>query len=402
MSFRLIISVLSMLLLLTVMSCERDDVNDPSLGPPATADFTITIENVFEEKEFFANGTFGRVDSGLTVSFVVNARPGQHLSFAASLNDLSDVFIGFDDVGIDLYPAGSPLTGEITDLCNFWDAGVATAGGLPDTALIEISTAGILSVDDVIEVSLEHDGGTEFIVSIKNVTEDISLFNRVAEGVWVIHEPDQMPLFEQGGMASSELSSLSAFNSNAAMDSYLSKNSGLFSALSPGAFGLNDSLFFIGVKANSKIESLAEDGDPSGFSSDPSEFTNVFDTPIGASGPGPILPGESYSFTVSATDGDFISMGSMILESNDWFIGANYIPLFHIGLPLTGEITSILKVYDAGTEQDEFPGLGPNQAARQGGNNLGPEEDELLAKEITGEFIIPDIYDMVKVTLVAN
>jgi hypothetical protein len=43
----------------------------------------------------------------------------------------------------------------------------------------------------------------------------------------------------------------------------------------------------------------------------------VFNTPVGASGPGPITPGAAYEVTISGMPGDRLSLTTMMGQSND-------------------------------------------------------------------------------------
>jgi len=255
-------------------------------------------------------------------------------------------------------------------------------------SLPEISTA-----MDVRIMPLESNTGFE--ITIENIRDQPDLLKNISEGAWVVHNAGQVPFFEVGEFGDLLLKKQAEDNSNAEYREYLEDNSGWFSSLSPGAYTMNDSLFYIGSLATNAMESLAEDGDPSGF-------TDTFDTPVGASGPDVLAPGQSYTFQISATSGDYFSMASKLMETNDWYVGTQIIPLFQNNKPLTGIITNNFKVYDAGTEIDEYPQLGPNQAPRQPGNNEGPSEDAMLDKEVDESFKIPEISDMIKVTLEAN
>src|SRR5690349_12242509 len=100
-------------------------------------------------------------------------------------------------------------------------------------------------------------------------------------------------------------------------------------ALSPGMFVLSDKsapLFTEGKPARKNgLEMQAEDGDPSGLVASlvamnhSSNLHGVFNTPVGAMGAGPIRPGESYEFKVTAAPGMKLFMTAMFGQSNDWF-----------------------------------------------------------------------------------
>jgi len=158
-------------------------------------------------------------------------------------------------------------------------------------------------------------------------------------------------------------------------------------ALSPGMFVLSDksaALFTEGKPArNNGLEMQAEDGDPSGLVGSlvsmhhSSNLHGVFNTPVGAMGAGPIRPGDSYEFTVTAAPGMKLFMTQMFGQSNDWFYapGANGIALFDSkGMAVSGDITDQLYLWDAGTEKDEEIGIGPSQGPRQKGPNTGEDE----------------------------
>jgi hypothetical protein len=113
----------------------------------------------------------------------------------------------------------------------------------------------------------------------------------------------------------------------------------------------------------------------------------VFNTPVGASTPGPITPGAAYEVTVSATAGDRLSMTLMMGQSNDWFYASeeNGIELFKNGKAISGEITSAIYLWNAGTEVDQEPGIGPDQGPRQKAPNTGKAENGVVKKVQDGK-----------------
>lgn len=158
-------------------------------------------------------------------------------------------------------------------------------------------------------------------------------------------------------------------------------------ALSPGMFVLSEknAPLFTEAKPARKngLEMQAEDGDPSGFVAaleamhHSSNLHGVFNTPVGAMTAGPIRPGDSFEFTVTAMPGMKFFMTQMFGQSNDWFYapGPNGIALFDAkGNPISGDITDQFYLWDAGTEKDEEIGIGPNQGPRQKGPNTGADE----------------------------
>lgn len=131
------------------------------------------------------------------------------------------------------------------------------------------------------------------------------------------------------------------------------------------------------------LEALAEDGDPSVLAAslaanDAVAASGVFNTPVGADEPGPLLPGAAYEFEIEAMPGDGdLFLATMVVFSNDVFAApAMSIPLFdEDGEPIPHEDASdLLMLWDAGTEVSEAPGPGAWQPIHQPGPNTGPSE----------------------------
>ena len=391
-------------------ACNKD--NDEM---KASGNFTVTIENVMSLRDYFANGKTGLITPGNSESFTINAGKGHYLSFATMFVQSNDLFFAPDEGGIALYDSnGDPVTGDITMMVNLWDAGteVNEEPGTgpnqpprqsgPNTGPAENGTVKLITevqdgftypaVSDVIMLTLTHDGGTMFTVTIANVSAGKALETPLAPGVWVLHSKDQKPLFKKGDPASAGLEKIAEDGDNSTTDQELTGKSGLVSPLAPGAFVINNALFSIGQPASSALEALAEDGDPSGF-------TNTFAVPDGGSGPGPAFPGQSYSFTFKAQEGDQLSFATMFVQSNDWFFGVENIDLFDNGVALSGDITMKVKLYDAGTETDEYAGAGNNQPPRQAAPDTGPDENGNVEAETSPGDHVPAVADIVKVTI---
>ncbi len=131
--------------------------------------------------------------------------------------------------------------------------------------------------------------------------------------------------------------------------------------------------------------------------------SGVFNTPVGASGPGPILPGDAYEFSLDASPGAKLSFATMFVQSNDFFYAPDEggIDLFDAsGNPISGDVTSQIMLWDAGTEIDQEPGLGADQAPRQAAGNTGaadPDNTVRLAADTFGN--LPAVSDVIKVTI---
>lgn len=154
--------------------------------------------------------------------------------------------------------------------------------------------------------------------------------------------------------------------------------------LSPGVFVIHKEgmpLFTPGQKDMGKgLEGIAEDGDP-GMLAGKMPNAMVFNTPVGDEGPGPATPGKSYQFSFRAEPGDRLSFATMYVQSNDAFYApdAKGFPLFDGNMPITGDMTAKIMLWDAGTEVNQEPGVGEDQAPRQAGPNTGDSESENIA-----------------------
>ena len=165
--------------------------------------------------------------------------------------------------------------------------------------------------------------------------------------------------------------------------------------IAPGIFVVStdaNPIFKFGKPAgNDGLEALAEDGN-----SDPllkaiqATYGDMADM---------FAPG--LEFEVKAKPGDRLSFATMFVQSNDKFYGPadGSVALFDAaGKPVSGDLTSFIRLYDAGTEKDELPGAGSNQAPRQKGMNEGPEEGGSVRPADDG-FTYPAVNTVIKLTI---
>lgn len=167
-------------------------------------------------------------------------------------------------------------------------------------------------------------------------------------------------------------------------------------AFSPGAAVVhtdNAPIFTANKKDRGKgLEAQSEDGNPSMLAKSLTgakgiKSLTVFNTPVGASAPGPITPGATYEFSISALPGERLSMTIMMGQSNDWFYAPDEtgIELFKNGKAFSGDITSQIAMWDAGTEVDQEPGIGSDQGPRQKAPNTGKAENGVVKKVQDGK-----------------
>ncbi|CAM4247657.1 spondin domain-containing protein [Gillisia hiemivivida] len=180
--------------------------------------------------------------------------------------------------------------------------------------------------------------------------------------------------------------------------------------LSPGTFVVQKKnsapLFMVGVEAGEGLENLAEDGFPElltmSLKNDPKvRSLGIFAIPVGDNAKGPIFPGDSYEFTITAKHNDFLNLATMFVQSNDLFISPDPegIALFDSNKePISGDITSHFKLWDAGTEVNAEPGVGEFQKPRQPAPNTGPTENGVVHLVDDG-FTYPNVSTIMSVVI---
>ncbi len=285
--------VFASILLLLLAGCSEDDNGNGPLDVNSR-NFTVTLANISEAKAFSSRGVFntpvgasqpGAIGPGDAYEFSFSAAPGSKLSFATMFVPSNDFFYAPDENGIDLFDgSGNQNSGNITTMIQLWDAGTEMnqEPGLgsdqpqrqsgPNTGAVDPLNQVRMAPDDfnnlpavgnVIQVTLTAMAPTEFTLRIENVSTGTTLQTSdggsqavpLAPGVWVVHS-DAGPLF---------------------MNNQMDYGNGL--------------------------EALAEDGDPATLASNIMNGSGVFNTPVGASQPGPLLAGNSYSFSFTASPG---------------------------------------------------------------------------------------------------
>ena len=182
-------------------------------------------------------------------------------------------------------------------------------------------------------------------------------------------------------------------------------------ALSPGLYVVNHKnqyFFEENKRASMALELQAEDGNPEALSTKlltkvGSIYMGVFNTPAGAAKPGPLLPGAAYEFSFSGSEDMKFNLIAMYGQSNDLFFAPRVaLDLFDKeGNPLSGDITDKLLLWDAGTEVNQAPGIGDEQAPRQKMANTGKAENGVVTLVKDG-FTYPNTKDVLRVTITAQ
>lgn len=307
---------------------------------------------------------------GETYTFTVTARRDTpHLSFALMFMQSNDWFIAPQSQGINLFPAvGSPLSGTIPVF--LYDAGTEEDEPLgqgmhqaprqvgPNTGPADddhtVRRVAGMDASELLEVTVTPRAVQTFKISLTNV----SARDALAPGIVVGH-------------------------------------------------GVCDGLFTEGAPDRGMgMEALAEDGNPAVLAQaihDQGLPVQVARQTTAAGGPGPLLPGTTYETTITVHPAEpNLSLAFMYVPSNDLFVGspAGGIPLWHAnGQPRSGDITDYLHLWDAGTEENQMPGMGSHQPLRQGAPNTGPADPDPSVRLAADGYAYPLIQDLVRVTV---
>lgn len=393
-------------------------------GRPGST-FTVKIENISVAYDYFSagaqfipdgNSSAGPAFPGQSFTIKFHAGKGHKLSFATMYGASNDLFYAPAGEGIALFDgSGNPTTGNITGMISLWDAGTevnhAPASGengadesVPVKSLRNTDNVmdgfSYNSVEQNIEAWLAYDGTSMFTLTIKDLAGSSTPLSPVA---WVVHYNMQNPIFTEGEKDYGKGLEMLAETGNAALLSeYLSEHSGYVSPIAPGVWVLHKKgqrPIFTDSQPDygDGLEMLSEVGDPSteynsllaqGFEA------GVYSIPDGSVSPAPLLPGESYTFSLKANPGEYFSFASMLGKSNDLFFAPKDmgIRLFEGKTPIRGTITCKVMLWDAGTEVNEYPGAGINQGPG------GTDESENVMVVNDG-FTWPKASDVIKVTI---
>lgn len=398
----------------------------------APTSFVVRIENISDTGRTSASGVFntpvdaseaGPVLPGGAYEFSFVGAEGERVSFATMFVQSNDLFFAANPHGIDLFDEeGNATTGDITSLISLWDAGTevneapgeganqpprqADANtGESENGVVHVIEDGMEypAVSELISATLDYDGEL-FTLRIDNISGDSALASPLAPGFYAVHSAGHA-LFDRGQADRGEgLEALAEDGNPAGLAEKFSTT--LASPFAPGVAVVHTDanvLFTTGeADRGAGLEGLAEDGNPAGLAE--LDYmgvvsSSIFNTPEMMSEPGPLLPGSYYEFTVDGVAGDYLSLATMLVQSNDLFIAGNGagMALFDAdGNPVYGEIA--VSLWDAGTEVNEAPGEGANQPPRQVDANTGETEDGVV-QIVNDGFSYPATFNLVRITI---
>jgi hypothetical protein len=431
-------------------------------GGSNVTSFTVTLANIAPTKLFTSSGKFdtpvgdlsaGPATAGKAYKFTVDVGRKQKLFFATMLAATNDYFFAPSGAGISLYHSddGTPIvTQDVTSQVYLWDAGTeaneepflgpntVTKQAAPNTGpadpnnkvrMVTGNSDGVHTyppVSSIVDVTIAYKSGTLFDVTITDLagavlgltSDNLNHPAPLSPGVWVISAAANALFTDQTPAPAHGLESIAEDGNPATLTAYAATTSGITYPASPGVWLVHTTgtkpLFTSGLADYGKgLEAIAEDGNPATLGGNLTSLDGyitgaVFNTPVGATAPGPILPQSSYQFTFDAIPGDSLSFATMLAATNDVFFAgpAAGIPLFdENGVALSGDISSQVSLWDAGTEGNEEPGIGPNTVTNQLAPNTGtPGEGkvQLLSAVTTDTYPYPAATSVLQVTVSAT
>ncbi|WP_321347163.1 spondin domain-containing protein [uncultured Draconibacterium sp.] len=405
------LTMVAALAVLFFTSCEKEEMMEmddkgamlPDAVPAKM--YTITVENVSVPYDYFEAGAeFGvsggdetpPAHPGETITVHFHAGPNHKLSFASMYGASNDWFYAPGDDGIELFPGGSPLEGDITGMVYLWDAGTEVDGSTTDEE--ESNPIGMVSTtEENIQVLLDYEGESMFTLTINVLPGSATPLSPTA---WVVHSMDLHPIFMEGeldyGMG---LETLAETGNAAPLGEYLEMHSGYVSPVAPVLWAIHpkDEMPIFTNNTSDRgegLELLAETGNPGDLAAsllDMGYQAGAFAVPDGQGSAGPLFPGDKYTFSIDAQPNQYLSIASMLGNSNDIFFAFG-----DTGVKLNfgnaeQDITDEVMLWDAGTEVNEYPGT----------KSLDEDEGGVV-RMLNDGFTYPDVNEIIKVTIRKN
>jgi hypothetical protein len=441
---------LSILTAAAVLSGCGGQVTPPPAAPSPTT-FKVRLENVATFAQL-KTGSFntrvggtapGALKPGEAFEVSFTAGKGHKIAFATMFGASNDWVFATAPGGIDLYENGVPVSGDVTSRIGLYDVGTeideepgvgAHVGPNQGTStdgpgaidpnpnvrklasavtLTSGATFNLPPVASMIRVTLvANESSRQFTLKIENVSNDSSTLVtsqgvkpvRISPGVWTVSTAGE-PLFSElkpdRNLGLEDIAESGKIDRLAAA---LPMSTGLATAVSPGVYVVHADgkpLYSLGLADRGQgLDRIAEDGNVTALAE--ALQAPVFNTPVGKDKPGAATPGNAYEFEVMAMPGERLSFATMYGWSNDWFFATadTGLALFDAaGMPISGDATSALKLYDVGSELSEEPGVGANTGPQQSGPNTGPSDTDNKVREVPASIYGTPVAQHLKLTI---
>ena len=286
-------------------------------------------------------GAFNPTSPGRFTELIVTARPEQpRLSLAMGLRESNDVIVAPSGTGIALFDAqGHPLPArDVTGELHLFNVGT------------EIDQAPGLGPDQAARQATANTGAREGLPHP---------FTDSTRALPLARDLVGVDVSEAGGVFTIRLENVAVARRLLMTD---------LSAVLSVVHGDGFALFESGAPASQGLEALAESGDPTPLLQE----ARASDDVLAAEASERLTAGEVITITARPDPSHRrLTLVTSVRETNDAFIAMLGVPLLDpSGAPrspdaIALDIARALAVWDAGTEANEAPGAGTNQAARQ-------------------------------------
>lgn len=170
--------------------------------------------------------------------------------------------------------------------------------------------------------------------------------------------------------------------------------------ISPGAAVVHSGpnpLFMVGEPASAGLQRQAEAGQPEDLLAAMKDAAGVSMA---------VMFERTDTFTITARPGEMLSFATMFGQSNDSFYApkGGDIALFdRDGKPVIGDRAVEVVLYDAGTEVNQVPGIGPDQGPRQDPSNWRQGElEHATVQPVRDTWAYPPVEQVIRVTVSAG
>jgi hypothetical protein len=153
-------------------------------------------------------------------------------------------------------------------------------------------------------------------------------------------------------------------------------------------------LVTIGEPARPELQRIAEAGQPEDAIAAMKHATGVSQV---------VMFERTDTFTVEAKPGDMLSFATMFGQSNDCFYapsGGDVALFDQSGKPMLAERTVEVVLFDAGTEVNQIPGVGPDQGPRQNPDTWRQGKlEHATVQPVRDTFAYPPTAEVIRVTV---
>lgn len=413
-------------MLLFTTSCDDKDM-DMGMNKP----YTLKVENVLQLKTLVQSGTFKGngtppvILPGQSTWFEFSAGKGQTIHFATMYGWSNDLFFAPANPGIALYDeSGQPMQGNVSSQIKLWDNGSkinqAPGSNNPHNSanqngvVMEVKGTdaqgfSYLPAQQLVKAELTYKSNAVFRLTITNISGGTANETPLSPGVWTVSNYlggallDQAPLYTAGQPSANGLTPLAEMGNNSVLAQYLDEHTAVATGLSPVVAvvynGNTQPIFTIDQPDyGNGLADIAQEGNQNKLVEMLMQAPGVKKVYVLSPSNMPITPGKSAAMQIAAQPGDRLAIATMFGSSNDWFFAFDDMGVVLGGKGKGGDLTDDVKLWNNGTEIDEYPGAG-NHQPQFNPNSKNPENKPIKEVDRSMYKTLPAVKDIIRVTL---